>query len=381
VRVHRLAIGASIALAIGLAPAVAAVATIRIDDDGKASATSCTATKKAPKTIQAGITAAGKNGKVILCPGTYKGRVRIDGTRDGITIQGAKSFKSRIVPPTAGLELGEPLIWIKNTADAVTLKGLVITTAADDCTVDELVRIQGRGIGILGNRLVSTACYGTGINAYADGGKTVSATIRNNRISNFFKAGIRGADELTTLTITENTVLLNEDNLGPGGFDATGILMNENVNGSVTDNTVGQGTGGRTLPRGIAATYGESLPITGNTISGAETGILLSFVQLMTVTGNTMADGGTGILTEAFTNSTVQGNTVTGHAYGIYSSDNAFNPDGNNEFTNNVVSGSSEMGCTDEVAPGGEDGTDPNTWSGNTADSDSPDGICPPPAS
>lgn len=378
---RRLSIGLSIALAISLAPAVAAAATIRIDDDGKASATSCTATKKAPKTIQAGITAAGKNGTVILCPGTYKGHVRIDGTRDGVTIRGAKSFKSRVVPPTAGLEPGDPLIWITNTADTVTLRGLVITTPVEDCTVDELVRIQGRGIRILGNRLTSTACYRLGITAYPDGDQTVSATIRNNRVSNFFGVGIRGEHELTTLTIANNTVLLDEDNLGPSGSDATGIAMNQNVNGSVTDNTVGQGAGSRSLPRGIMATSGESLPITGNTISGVETGILLSFVQLMTVTDNTISGSETGILTEAFTNSTVQGNTVTGHAYGIYSRDNQFNPDGNNEFTNNVVSGSSEMGCTDEVAPGGEDGVDPNTWSGNTADSDSPDGICPPPAS
>lgn len=382
-RIHRRFIGVSAVLAIGLLPSVAAAGTVRVDDDGKASATSCNAATKAPRTIQAGITAAGKNGTVILCPGTYKGRVRVDGTRDGITIQGAKNLASKVLPPATGLNLDEPLIWIKNSADTVTLKGLFVSTASGDCTTAELIRLQGRGLKVIGNTLTGGGCYGIGVKALSAGGKAVSATIKNNTISRFFTAGIYGADELTTLTVTGNTVRFNMD-FNPGSSDVTGILMAQNVNGSVADNTVATGSGTERLAYGIQAVYGESLPITGNTITEVRIGIRLDFVQLMTVTGNSIKGGVTGIVTGAFTHSTVGSNTIDDIDNGIWSTDNLFNPDGDNTFQDNVITNAYEVGCRDDVSTGGEDPTgDPplpgNTWTGNTAPSDNPDGICPPP--
>ena len=52
---------------------------------------------------------------------------------------------------------------------------------------------------------------------------------------------------------------------------------------------------------------------------------------------------------------------------------------GGNVFVRNTVLAKHGVGCADATAPGGSGtaGTN-NTWRDNTANSDSPDGICPP---
>lgn len=378
-RHRRLSVGLSIALMLGLVPSVAAAGTVRVDDDGKASATSCTDTTTAPKSVQAGIKAAGKNGTVIVCPGTYRGTIVIDGTRDGVTIVGADGFTSKLLPPAGGLGSSQPLVRIKSAADNVTLKRLAFRSPVIDCAVSEVVRIQGRGIKVLGNSFIGRdACVATVIRAIPpdSGTSLVAATVKGNTIREFLGAGVRGEDERTTLLVRDNAIWLDQADV-PFDAQPIGVDMVEHVNGEVTGNTIGRGTEANSYHAAIRALVGESLLIDDNLLGDATSGIRLSFVQLMTVTNNTISVTQQGIFTDAFTNSTVQGNTLSMNGWGIRSADNTFNPDGNNLFKGNQITQSTDVGCLDEVHA--EDGIDPNVWTENTADSDDPDGICPPP--
>lgn len=170
-RIGRRSIGVALTLTIGLAPSVAAATTVRVDDDGKASASSCNATKRAPKTIQAGIKAAGKNGTVIVCPGTYRGTIVIDGTRDGITVVGATGATSKVLPPAGGLGANQPLVRIASSADNVTLKRLAFRSPAADCAVSE----------VTGSRVAASRCWATASSAATAASRRWSAPTRPPR--------------------------------------------------------------------------------------------------------------------------------------------------------------------------------------------------------
>jgi parallel beta-helix repeat protein len=243
--------------------------------------------------------------------------------------------------------------------------------------VSEVIRIQGRGIKVLGNRFVGRdGCVQTVIRAFppASGTGLVSATVKGNTIFAFLGTGVRGEGERTTLLVRDNSIYLEQASV-PDGVKPVGVAMVEHVNGDVTGNAIGRGTQPSSFHAAVLAEVGESLLIDDNLIGDAIWGIRLSFVQLMTVTNNTISLVQRGIFTDAFTNSTVQDNTVSNSWYGIYSGDNTFNPDGNNLFKGNVITSSLDYGCYEEVGP--EDGVEANVWTQNSADSANLPLICP----
>jgi parallel beta-helix repeat protein len=363
VRHRRLSIGLSIALTLGLVPTVAAAATIRVDDDGKASAGSCSGTASAPKSIQKAIVAAGKNGTVIVCPGTYRGALRITGKQDGITVRSAVTGKATVIQASTTPN-GTDLVTVTADADDVAFRGFRLAAPASGCRTQHAIRAQGRKVVIADNRIVGgNFCFQDGIRVDQNElvSKAVGATVRGNTIKNTEWRGINveGSDVApVTATLRGNTIT------GAGDWSDPGA---EHV-----------------LQYGIAVERTSGTIVKDNTVTNARYGIYLLDVSLSNVEQNTLTDLDTGIAALAVTDNTFTGNTLTTGRDGILAQgalvDDVITPSTGNTFSGNVSTGHSNLDCTDTSNGTGTLDT-ANTWTGNTGDgADVPNGICPAPA-
>lgn len=363
-RRRRVSVGLSIALSLGLVPTVAAAATIRVDDDGKASASSCSGTAVAPKSVQKAIVAAGKNGTVIVCPGTYRGALRISGKQDGITVRSAVTGKATVIQAST-TPPGTDLVAITAGADDVAFRGFRLAVPASGCRTQHAIRAQGRAMVIADNRIVGGGfCFQDGIRVDIDERqpKAVGATVRGNTITgaSWSAIGVQGATGVQiTATVLGNTITGTDDWSDPG---STMVLQ-----------------------YGVRVEGTSGVTVKSNTVTNARYGIYLLGASTSNVEQNTLTDLDTGIAALAVSGSTFTSNTLTTGRYGFLVQggvvDGDPTPSTGNTFSGNVSTGHSTTDCTDTSNGTGTLNT-ANTWTGNTGDgADVPDGICPAPMS
>lgn len=372
---RRLSIGLTVALTLGLLPGVAAAATIRVDDDGRASATDCNAGKAAPKLIGKGIAKAGAGGTVIVCPGTYREAIAITGTRDGITIKGATKRTAKVFRP-AILPSEAYLLTINSEVDGALISGLAFgVPASGTCTTKGFVTTAGRKVRLVDNSFTGRAdCLTTAVQVLPTGlDGTVGATIKGNLVKNAYGVGIEAGGSKTTVSIAGNTI---SNTLGSGvpAIFVIGVLVKDGAKGLVSGNTLTDANRYDErydkpvlLPAiDVASVAYPTLTtlIKGNTVT-AGSGIWLEYSSNVGIRDNTVVSpkvngeptADVGIQAHSATTNAITGNTVRGAATGI-----SIYYDGTNS-TGNGISGNTLTGNT---APCFDNNSPLNTWTDNT---------------
>lgn len=376
-RLRRLSIDLTVVLTLVLVPGVAAAGTIRVDDDGKASATDCNAGKVAPKLIGTGIAKAGAGGTVIVCPGTYREAIAITGTRDGITIKGATKRTARVLRP-AVLPSEAFLVTINSEVDGALISGLAFgVPASGACTTKGLVTTAGRAVRLIGNSFTGrAACLTTAVQvAPTTPGGTVSATVKGNLVKNVTGVGIDASGSATTVSITGNTIRNTLGEMTPSTI--FGIYLHHGVAGIASGNTLIDAN--RDADRNTKPTMSPAIEVLdvhpaslttmvkGNTIT-AGNGIWLQSVSNVGVRDNTVTSpivadlptAYTGIQLNSATGNAVTGNTVSGASYGVFVYYDGSNSSGNT-VSGNVLTGNSKPCFDNNFSPF-------NTWTDNIVD-------------
>ncbi|MFN8622765.1 MAG: DUF1565 domain-containing protein [Chloroflexota bacterium] len=416
-----LAIAALAAGAIG-APAAAAGATRVVDSDGKGSATDCDASAPAFRTVQKAVNAADAGDTVLVCPGTYVGRVVIPKTKDRLVLQATRHLGATLKVRPDGNQAS--IIRIARGADRVSIKDLALTYPAalptpaggSPCGILMGIQVDGANAWIESNSVVATGkgtltcgiAYGIGVGYAGDG---ASANLRYNVIRDSMLVGIAAGGPDVRLTAFRNTVRFYHDAAatvrtasaragaawtapvlralkgqvpaGTGPIAGADLAVFTQAEASIRENTfegarTGRGplaTGQRLFAYAGIVTLGPgAIVIDGNRVYRAGTNIAVGYPvpipvgatsALTTVTGNLALSGFVGIEVGS-TGATVSDNQAHGNAVGLYaqgsSSGNTF--DGNDARYNYGVD------CEDDSSPLA------NTWTNNLAFTSQPNSIC-----
>jgi polygalacturonase len=123
------AIAAACSLVAGGSGAAEA-ATRWVAKDGKAGPSSCSGTRNAAKTIQAAVTASAAGDTVVVCPGTYRERIVIGGTRNDLTVR-SSTVGGAIIRSPASLN---NILTITGVEDAVVSGFKIQVDTAAPCT-------------------------------------------------------------------------------------------------------------------------------------------------------------------------------------------------------------------------------------------------------
>ncbi len=344
-------------------------------------------------TIQDAVTAAANGDTIQVCAGIFTEQVVIPSTLSNVTLQGAA--KQSVISAPASMT-GEKAIVEVAGAHGVTVTGFTIsgpgstncnslrygvevdsggsaTVTANDITDIRDSEIPGgcpNGWGI-GAGVLSTVASGT------DSGNVIAT---NNRITNFQKSAIllKGAGSVDV--VTGNTVV----GFGPTSqATQNGIQVSAGASATISGNDISADhfTGPDDQATGILL-YStlQNVVVSNNVVHDNDVGIdafAVTPAGTVVVSGNTIAGSHTGIVVNGATGVTFRNNTVTG------SSANGIVGDGSsheNVFDSNNVSGAppGQFDCLDNSSGSGTDGTD-NTWTANTCGSSSPEGIGSPP--
>jgi parallel beta-helix repeat protein len=417
-----LAIAALAAGAIG-APAAAAGATRVVDNDGTGSATDCDASAPAFRTVQKAVNAADAGDTVLVCPGTYVGRVVIPKSKDRLVLQATRHLGATLkVRPGSGQA---SIIHIAPGADRVSVKDLALTYPAalptapaggSPCGILMGIQVDGANAWIESNSVIATGrgtltcgiAYGIGV-GYS--GKTASANLRFNVVRDIMSAGIAAGGPNVRLSAFRNIVrfyhdaaatvrtasarvgdawtasvrraLVRQTPAGTGPISVADIAVFTGAEATIQENTAeaartGRGplaTGQRLFAYAGIVTIGTGTVIVdGNRVYRAGTNIAVGYPVpipagetggLTTVTGNVALSGFVGIEVGT-TGATVSDNQAHGNAVGLYaqggSSGNTF--DGNDARANYGVD------CEDDSSPIA------NTWTNNLAFTSQPNSLC-----
>jgi parallel beta-helix repeat protein len=377
--------------------------------------------------IQAAVDAATAGDTINVAAGTYNEQVIIS---KALTVQGAGD--NTVIQPDQttidGMTLFDRYLGSGNTEAAI-----VVVTGADsseeavllkDFKVDASLasRLPGgadmlEGIfyrnsnGTIDNLTVN-GC-GTSIIGETNGGircvgfapSSVTVEIRNCNVLNYTKNGITGNESNLTVNIHDNTVtglgviswsaqngiqlgfgaagtisnntVLNHGYNGSGTAWATGLLVSESNNITVSGNTVTHNQAG------IYISKSNNCAVSGNTISNTtddQAGIMVSnYHDVLTATGNIISDntitgGYAGIWSSYCSGNTYSNNTISGcTGNGIYFWDTDGNTIQNNTISNvhntNVPPDAWGIALDGGDTPTGTIGSDNNTVSGNTINS------------
>jgi copper-binding protein NosD len=376
----RAVLAATTAFVLLLPASVAAGETVRfVDDDGKGSATGCSGNRSIPSSIQSAVDQSGPGDRVIVCPGTYVGRVIVDVPR--LTIRGRDPWTA-IVKPAPDHPSSEALIQVQNAHHSkITWLQLVAPTSGQCAEVGSMIvlnnspasEVRANHIGISGNQGLGPCGFEVGIRVEDSGGTRVVF----NRVTDFQTAGLFILDSPDALALG-NTIRYFHRELPAGGFgNSFGILLNSNVAGvRIRGNAVrGLPSGGQSTPifvNGIFITETPAL-VVDNTISNVAWIMVLLNVQGGEILSNTARRGlQSGIGVNDSHGSLISGNRVSAPNNSI-----AIDPEstGHNIHDNNFK-GPAPFDCFDFSTGGGTAGT-ANTWSNNLGTS-LPEGICEP---
>lgn len=359
------------------APTTAAAKTRWVDDDGKAGPTSCAGTAVAPKTVQPAIKASAASDTVKVCPGTYTGRLAIQGARDGLKLLAATSTKPVLqVAPTAATS-----ILSVTGVDDVQVKGFTLrSNSADACDgartgiqVDGAKRLTLKQLRLeaTGTATLTGCALSTGI-SLADSTATIAGVRIVNPSSNAIYA--YGTSTVTVTNATADYLHAAETGSGAGIMfklqgGAKGSLKHLTINGLASALT-------STTPRLNTAvqvdTAGAGVTVEDVTTTYARIAVKIAFSNTVTVTGVTATDATTAVILDSGTGANVSGVTSPGSENGIrvVSATGA-------TIHDNDLTGASVFGCEDETTGGtGTLGTQ-NTWTSNlTSTTSNPSGLC-----
>jgi parallel beta-helix repeat protein len=369
----------AILVALG-APSVRALAATTL--------TVCPATSL--PTIQAAVDAAGAGDTIQVCTATYPEQVLIPAGKNNLTLQSQTALGAIIKAPANLPATQQSAIVHVAGATGVTISGFTVS---------------GPGTGSCGS-------IGYGVLVDGDGSARVTANhitaIRDNPFSGCQNGHAIGAGLTTAgVTSTGSVVALGNqiDDYQKGGINVRG----EGSVNTISGNTIeGAGPTAAIAQNAIQISRGAAATVTGNTVSrndyapttNVSTGILIvtpirnvtvaqnRFVANdvgvyaysgntgpLAVRGNTVTGGTYSIIVDESSDVLVENNTVVGAAtYGLYANAGAKG----NTFRNNSASGTTGEGnydCIDQ-SNGTATADTANTWTRNTGDTRSPDGIC-----
>lgn len=296
----------ALALLVPGTAASAAGATIVVDADGRATATSCDATATAPKTVAAGLAASSAGDTVLLCPGTTVETSQVVVAHD-VTVRSVDPLNPTVV--TAGYDTassGDARGWWLVRAGAhLQLRDLVLSAAGRK--VHQGVRVRGtasvRDIEVrdLGYNPSGPDRSGIAIVAFGDGPVEVTG-------STFRRIGRVGA--LFFGAATSGSSFRDNDYVGKGPGDHLdyGVELGSGAQVTVADNRV-------TDARGRAE-------------GAVSAGVLIS----------TAFGGGAG--------GAITGNTFTRNVDGVFVDDGSGNGLGALTIARNALSGNDELGVS-----------------------------------
>ena len=368
------ALTATMAAALAL-PTAAAAKTRWVDDDGKAGPTGCSGVAVATKAIQSAITKSGAGDVIKVCPGTYTGRLTIQGARDGLKLLAATTTKPVIqVAPTAAVTI----LRISGTDD-VTVRGLTMRSdSGDPCNFRGGIDVTAAKRAILSRLRIESVGTATNSGCQLGTGITVgdsSATISNVRIVDPTSNGI-AAFGATTVTVKNATV----DYLHAAGAVGTAGVMvkaESGAKGSFTSVTVnGLATGGVSTPRLAVAVElrgaGAGFVVQDVTTSYALTGLKVGTSQNAAIAGVDVTGSTTGVWLDTGTGADVSGVSLTDTQFGITVSSAT-----GATIHDNDVTGATIAGCSDATTGGAGTLGTKNTWTTNTTSTpSSPVGLC-----
>jgi hypothetical protein len=184
----------------------AAPITRLVDDDGHASQRSCDGSGTAHSTIKAALAAANDQDTVLVCPGTYVGKLRVDrtgidlvarGNQPAIILAGTRAIDALVDLGSQLPDGGDPL---NNTITGFTLKARGGTSGCG--RVHDMVTGHGSGVEIVDNTITVQGTPTWGPCGY-DVGISVDGfccgLIQGNTIRNWRKTGIEVAEEVVVL--------------------------------------------------------------------------------------------------------------------------------------------------------------------------------------
>lgn len=362
---------ATLAIAAAL-PTAAAAKTRWVDDDGKAGPVGCSGSATAAKKVQAAIIASGPDDTVKVCPGTYTGRLLVQGTRDGLKLLAATSTKPVLRLPSAA----DNTVLEVFKVDRVTVKGFTIrSNSADSCEFRTGIEVDTAKKAVLsqlrvestGSSTYSGCLLGIGISVIDSG-----ATIRNVRIVNATSNGLTADRSAIVVTKATADYLHAESNAATAGVM---FSAGPDTTGSFTDLTVnGLATAGTSTPRlstGVRVSDADAgFVVQDVTVSHALTAVRID-ASGTTVAGVSAIGTGSAVTLASGSGIDVSGVTVDGGLDGIFVSAAT-----NSTIHDNDLTGASITGCRDETSGDKTLGT-ANTWTNNlTSTTSTPAGLC-----
>jgi parallel beta-helix repeat protein len=343
-------------------------------------------------TIQSAVAAATAGDTIQVCDGTYSEQVTI--AKNDLTLRSQNLLGATIQAPGSLPATQQSAIIRVNAATGVTISGFTIkgpgTTGCG--SIGYGVLIDGNGSAtVAANHITAirdnpplSGCQnghaiGAGLtdpNTGATSPGSVNAI--GNRIDDYQKGGINVRGDSSVNTISGNTIV----GAGPTpNIGQNAIQISRGASATVTDNTVSGSA--YTGPQEVEATgilvfgpIGDVL-VSQNKFLKNDIGIGAFFVATnkLAVRANAVIGGKYGIYVDESSKVLVENNTVAGpKIFGLYAGPKAKG----NMFRDNAASGATgedHFDCRDE-SNGSATADTANTWTRNTGDTRSPDGIC-----
>lgn len=245
------------ALSLGAFPQPAfARAPLVVDDDGRATATDCSASQRTYATLQAAVNASAAGDTILVCPGVYNEQVVV--TTSNLTILGS-GMQNTFLRPSA--------VQVNSVGsfDQFPMAPILLVSDASGVTIKNLT-LDGSLAG--GGAAVWLPClsvgYYTGLFFRHSLGVVDGVHITHIRSASACSAGFSGGSDFGSAA---NLVIQNStfDDYGSVGLNCVG----PNTICSILGNTFsGSGPVDNQLQAGIILRLGTAGAISGNTISG-----------------------------------------------------------------------------------------------------------------
>jgi len=333
--------------------ALAAAATLVVDDDGFASPTDCNALTPTFMTISAAVAAASPGDTIKVCPGLYHEQVQVN--KDNLTLLGAQAgVDARTRPfvpdPTTQSIIDHECGPVQFMADKVELNGFTVqgSTLPDPCFLS----------GIWSNPGFS----GT------NGGFRILYNIIQDNISGIELDSTCAA----TATLVQFNLIQNNSNPGPGS--GNGIQTNFGLCNAQIDSNKFSGDSNSSF---LVVAPSSNLSVTNNElVGGTPERIVMATTTTSSITGNVSigsTSSGTVRLFGGDSNITINGNTLFNGMRGIFVDDPfAIGPNSGVQAHFNCIQGNSIAGL--EVGSGGHSGilNAENNWWGSPSGPMSP---------
>lgn len=370
-------------------------ATLLVDDDGP---------RADFHTIQAAVNAAHAGDTILVAPGTYREQVTIPAALDGLTLR-TKGEGHAVIQAPADLTGSKAIVHVDG-ADGVTVRGFDITAAgvAPGAVLAGVQVDAGGSVAVTRTRIshIGDPANGlqTGIGVLvggrlADGATPGEATITDNTIVDYQKAGVVVVNEGSRALVADNTITGSGPNKAIGqigvqvsdgaaavvaGNTITGNAYTGSADATAAGVTVGNAgavavVGNRLAGNqvGVAAVNTTGLAVLGNRVTDSTLdGIELNGVSKAVVAGNQVTGSKRdGIALDGTTDSLILGNRATGNGeYGLAVTGKS----SGNVVTLNTLRGNKAFDAFDATTGGGTAGT-ADTWLLNSIGKASPAGL------